>query len=104
MGAGSWPAHIPVATVGRSVTAPAGVPRLGITRVLQDRSGLVVVAAPAGYASIRGLTWLVGLGVVPVGWSWCEQQVLAGLPSFSCVFRLGLSAGGQTVVAAGGGL
>lgn len=49
MGAGSWPAHIPVATVGRPATARAGVPRPGIARVLRDRTGLVVIAAPAGY-------------------------------------------------------
>ncbi|WP_135457703.1 AAA family ATPase [Mycobacterium sp. DL99] len=49
MVARSWPAHIPVATVGRPATARAGVPRPGVTRVLQDRTGLVVVAAPAGY-------------------------------------------------------
>ncbi|WP_166906136.1 AAA family ATPase [Mycobacterium sp. DL440] len=49
MGAGSWPVHIPVATVGRPATARAGVPRPGVTRGLQDRTGLVVVAAPAGY-------------------------------------------------------
>ncbi len=41
--------HIPVATVGRPATARAGVPRPGVTRGLQDRTGLVVVAAPAGY-------------------------------------------------------
>ncbi|WP_454791664.1 AAA family ATPase [Mycolicibacterium lutetiense] len=49
MEAGSWPVHIPVATVGRPATARAGVPRPGVTRVLQDRTGLVVIAAPAGY-------------------------------------------------------
>ncbi|MED5813885.1 AAA family ATPase [Mycolicibacterium sp. 050232] len=56
MGAGSWPAHVPVATVGRPATARAGVPRPGITGMLQDRSGLVIVAAPAGY----GKTTVVG--------------------------------------------
>ncbi|MFV8049998.1 AAA family ATPase [Mycobacterium sp. 48b] len=49
MGGGPWPAHIPVATVGRPALTPAGIPRPGITRLLRDRTGLVVVAAPAGY-------------------------------------------------------
>ncbi|WP_083284133.1 AAA family ATPase [Mycobacterium sp. DBP42] len=69
MGAGSWPAHIPVATVGRSVTAPAGVPRLGITRVLQDRSGLVVVAAPAGYGKTTAVAQWDDADDRPFAWA-----------------------------------
>ncbi|CRZ18399.1 AAA family ATPase [Mycolicibacterium neworleansense] len=49
MVAGPWASHIPVATVGRPATARAGVPRPGVTRLLRNRTGLAVVAAPAGY-------------------------------------------------------
>lgn len=47
--AGPWASHIPVATVGRPATARAGVARPGVIRLLQNRTGLAVVAAPAGY-------------------------------------------------------
>ncbi|MEW2478871.1 AAA family ATPase [Mycobacterium sp. NPDC049093] len=55
MGAGSWPAHVPVATVGRPATARAGVPRPEINRLLQNRTGLVSVAAPAGYGKTTAM-------------------------------------------------
>lgn len=38
-----------MATVGRPTPARTGVPRPGLTRPLQNRAGLVVVTAPAGY-------------------------------------------------------
>ncbi|MEN3219901.1 AAA family ATPase [Mycolicibacterium porcinum] len=69
MGAGSWPAHIPVATVGRPATARAGVPRPGITGVLRNRSGLVIVAAPAGYGKTTAVAQWDDVDERPFGWA-----------------------------------
>lgn len=69
MGAGSWPAHIPVATVGRPATARAGVPRPGIARVLKDRTGLVVIAAPAGYGKTTAVVQWDDADERPFGWA-----------------------------------
>lgn len=69
MGAGSWPAHIPVATVGRPATARAGVPRPGIARVLKDRTGLVVIAAPAGYGKTTAVVQWDDADERPFAWA-----------------------------------
>lgn len=69
MGAGSWPAHIPVATVGRPVTARAGVPRPGIARVLKDRTGLVVIDAPAGYGKTTAVVQWDDADNRPFAWA-----------------------------------
>lgn len=69
MGAGSWPAHVPVATVGRPATARAGVPRPGITNALQDRSGLVIVAAPAGYGKTTAVAQWDDIDGRPFAWA-----------------------------------
>ncbi|MGV0779438.1 AAA family ATPase [Mycolicibacterium sp. XJ775] len=69
MGAGSWPAHIPVATVGRPATARAGVPRPEITRLLQDRTGLVVVTAPAGYGKTTAVAQWDDADERPFAWA-----------------------------------
>lgn len=69
MGAGSWPAHIPVATVGRPVAARAGVPRPGIARVLKDRTGLVVIDAPAGYGKTTAVVQWDDADERPFAWA-----------------------------------
>ncbi|SEQ71306.1 LuxR family transcriptional regulator, maltose regulon positive regulatory protein [Mycobacterium sp. 88mf] len=69
MGAGSWPAHIPVATIGRPATARAGVPRPGIARVLRDRTGLVVIAAPAGYGKTTAVVQWDDADERPFAWA-----------------------------------
>lgn len=69
MGARSWPAHIPVATVGRPATARAGVPRPGIARVLKDRTGLVVIAAPAGYGKTTAVVQWDDADERPFAWA-----------------------------------
>lgn len=69
MGARSWPAHIPVATVGRPATARAGVPRPGIAGVLKDRTGLVVIAAPAGYGKTTAVVQWDDADERPFGWA-----------------------------------
>ena len=69
MGARSWPAHIPVATVGRPATARAGVPRPGIAGVLKDRTGLVVIAAPAGYGKTTAVVQWDDADERPFAWA-----------------------------------
>ncbi|MFV8162736.1 AAA family ATPase [Mycobacterium sp. 134] len=69
MGAGSWPAHIPVATVGRPATARAGVSRPGIARVLRDRTGLVAIAAPAGYGKTTAVVQWDDADERPFAWA-----------------------------------
>lgn len=69
MGAGSWPAHIPVVTVGRPATARSGVPRPDVTRLLQDRTGLVVVSAPAGYGKTTAVAQWDDADERPFAWA-----------------------------------
>ncbi|MGV0811915.1 AAA family ATPase [Mycolicibacterium boenickei] len=69
MGVGPWPAHIPVATVGRPAAARAGVPRPAVTRRLQDRAGLVVVTAPAGYGKTTAVAQWDDADERPFAWA-----------------------------------
>lgn len=69
MEAGPWPGHIPVATFGRPVTGRAGVPRSGITRLLRDQTGLVVVAAPAGYGKTTAVSQWDDADQRPFAWA-----------------------------------
>jgi LuxR family transcriptional regulator, maltose regulon positive regulatory protein len=56
-----------VTTVGRPATARAGIRRPGVTRLLQGRTGLVVLAAPAGY----------GKTTVAVQWDDADERSFA---------------------------
>lgn len=58
-----------MATVGRPATARAGVPRPGITNALQDRSGLVIVAAPAGYGKTTAVAQWDDIDGRPFAWA-----------------------------------
>ncbi|MEV0673337.1 AAA family ATPase [Mycobacterium sp. NPDC050441] len=69
MGAGSWPVHIPVATVGRPAAGLAGVPRPGVTRVLRGSTGLVVVVAPAGYGKTTAVAQWDDADERPFAWA-----------------------------------
>ncbi|MCV7205131.1 AAA family ATPase [Mycolicibacterium peregrinum] len=68
MGAGSWPAHIPVATVGRPAAGLGVVPRPGVIRLLRERTGLVVIAAPAGYGKTTAVAQWDDTDERPFAW------------------------------------
>ncbi|MFV8295112.1 AAA family ATPase [Mycolicibacterium fortuitum] len=68
MGAGSWSVHIPVATVGRPAAGLGTVPRPGVTRILRERTGLVVVAAPAGYGKTTAVAQWDDTDERPFAW------------------------------------
>lgn len=58
-----------MATVGRPAAGLAGVPRPGVTRLLQDRTGLVVVAAPAGYGKTTAVAQWDDADGRPFAWA-----------------------------------
>ncbi|WKG02279.1 AAA family ATPase [Mycolicibacterium sp. HK-90] len=69
MVAGSWPVHIPVATVGPPAAVRTGVPRPTVTGMLRGRTGLVVVAAPAGYGKTTVVTQWDDADERPFAWA-----------------------------------
>ncbi|MEX3770489.1 AAA family ATPase, partial [Mycolicibacterium fortuitum] len=68
MGAGSWPAHVPVATVGRPAAGLGAVARSGVIRILRGRTGVAVVAAPAGYGKTTAVAQWDDTDERPFAW------------------------------------
>ncbi len=58
-----------MATVGRPAAARTGVPRPAVIRSLQDRAGLVVVAAPAGYGKTTVVAQWDDADARPFAWA-----------------------------------
>lgn len=68
VGAGSWPAHVPVATVGRPAAGLGAVARSGVIRILRGRTGVAVVAAPAGYGKTTAVAQWDDTDERPFAW------------------------------------